>query len=276
MLWSDEELVPRPEPTAEPEPEPSLNLPSGDPTPSRLPSGADNSFCPAVETLPVPVECTDQDSAPSVTDVKPFPTSASVPGPALVPVPEHALDLPSEGLTTCEPLAPIMNSSSSPKSSKGKTLVDKSLRAKLVVQIQELQQQLAEIHGTALTLVVAAAEIGGTPSDPIVGTTTVEIVAAAKAVASIVPAPPIEAASNGTYGLGPEGTPVPPQVSTPPIISEISKPKGELEEAKPPVDPGIIRTVDPEEKIRAEVHRSLEEIQCFPVEVTGRLPVSRG
>ncbi|XP_066960754.1 calphotin-like [Macrobrachium rosenbergii] len=187
----------------------------------------DDSSCPAIETLPVPIAHTDQRSAPSVTDVELFPTSTPVPESAFVSVPEQALELLSGGPITCKPLTPITNSSSSPKSSEDKNL-------------------LAEIDGTTLTPVVTAAEVGGTPSDPVVGTTTVKIVAAAKAVAGIVSAPPIEAACNGTPSLGPEVTPVPPQEPTAPIR------RGE-----PSINPVFIPTVDPEEKLTEMKHTVL-------------------
>ncbi|XP_066970153.1 E3 ubiquitin-protein ligase RNF12-B-like [Macrobrachium rosenbergii] len=179
-LWRDKKPVPRPGPATEPVPDPSSNLPSEDQIPSQVLSQVDDFSCPTIEILPVPTECTNQGSTPSVTDVEPLPNSTPVPESASVPVAEYALNLPSGD--------PRMSSSSSLKSSEDKTLVEGSLRAKMTAQTQELQQQLTEIDGSALTLVVAAAKVDGTTSDRIVGTTTVEVVSAAKAVASIVSA----------------------------------------------------------------------------------------
>ncbi|XP_066965647.1 zyxin-like [Macrobrachium rosenbergii] len=74
-----------------PVPKHPIDTPPGDPT-----IGS--------QSLPVPLECTEQCQAPSILDRKQSPNPIPVPDPALVPVPEHTPDLPSRDPNQDPPL----------------------------------------------------------------------------------------------------------------------------------------------------------------------------
>ncbi|XP_066979650.1 diacylglycerol kinase kappa-like [Macrobrachium rosenbergii] len=80
MQISNPSPVPGPAPV--PVPRHPIDLPPGD---SKIDS----------QSLPVPLECTEQYQAPSVLNGEQSPNPIPVPDPALVPVPEHAPDLHS-------------------------------------------------------------------------------------------------------------------------------------------------------------------------------------
>ncbi|XP_066982816.1 uncharacterized protein [Macrobrachium rosenbergii] len=71
-----------PGPASVPGPRRTLNLPSRDP---KLDS----------KSLPVPLTCPSQYHVLPIVDIQEIPELAPVPGPASVPVPEHAIDPPS-------------------------------------------------------------------------------------------------------------------------------------------------------------------------------------
>ncbi|XP_066958056.1 uncharacterized protein [Macrobrachium rosenbergii] len=83
-----------------PVPRHPIDLPPGDP---KIDS----------QSLPVPLECTEQCQAPSIPNGEQSPNPIPVPGPALVPVPEHASDLhsrdPSSDPLSSSGLAPLLN-----------------------------------------------------------------------------------------------------------------------------------------------------------------------
>ncbi|XP_066963160.1 anti-sigma-I factor RsgI2-like [Macrobrachium rosenbergii] len=68
--------------------QPNSKQPKGS-DPSQSPSGTNSPL------LPGPHECPEQCHAPSASVVEPLPNLIPVQGPALVPVPEHTIDLPS-------------------------------------------------------------------------------------------------------------------------------------------------------------------------------------
>ncbi|XP_066961168.1 CREB-regulated transcription coactivator 1-like [Macrobrachium rosenbergii] len=73
-----------PDPAPVPVPKHPIDLPPGDP---KIDS----------QSLPVPLECTEQCQAPSVPNGEQSQNPTPLPDPALVPVPEHAPDLHSRG-----------------------------------------------------------------------------------------------------------------------------------------------------------------------------------
>ncbi|XP_066943482.1 uncharacterized protein [Macrobrachium rosenbergii] len=93
-----------------------------------------SSATPDSNSLPVPLESTEQYQAPNISDVAPPLPLTSVPGPKLVPVPDqnHVTDPPTGDppkltelvIANCEPPTPDVSSSQSFSSAENETLAN--------------------------------------------------------------------------------------------------------------------------------------------------------